>query len=328
MNSIVIKRSLFLGGFLFLSIVLFARTPDSLRVKQLRQFSFGWDNDLFQQTDYYYTQGVYFEMVNPFLEKNYLNKFLLRIRDSRKVYGASLFQKMYTPVNINDSLVQLNDRPYAGTLYFRSFLVSINRKRHYTLKSQFDLGVIGPYSGAAEAQKYVHLLTGSKPPGGWDNQIATRPYLNYNLEIEKGLLSWYDYFYLNGVARSRVGNMFDDVRLGISTQFGWMNALFNDYFFSPKQAAFARKQFQLYAMGSANVMVVAHNGTLMGGLGSTPNIHELRYDQLETFVTEYTAGLVLSYKGIGMEYVYTRKSPEFKGGLTHKWSRLAFLFRL
>jgi lipid A 3-O-deacylase len=109
--------------------------------------------------------------INPFLP-------LLSINDTTSVY-YSLGQNLYAPRNLHLATPDPTDRPYAGFLYGSMGLVSITDNRLDYV--EFTAGVVGPWALGEPTQKFVHSITGSDNPQGWDHQ----------LENELGLMvSW------------------------------------------------------------------------------------------------------------------------------------------
>jgi hypothetical protein len=130
---------------------------------------------------------------------------------------------MFTPKDIVDTLLNSIDHPYAGTLFLRSFIVSSNPDLRFRLTSQFDLGLLGPLSGAKQAQTLVHDWLNNDLPEGWDFQIDNRPYINYNVIAEKELLHIPKIIDIYGISHLRVGNIHDDLGVGVNLRIGRIN---------------------------------------------------------------------------------------------------------
>lgn len=81
--------------------------------------------------------------------------------------GVCLIQQMFTPESI--IAPDPNDRPYAGYLYFGTF-VQRQSGQHFD-HLQLDLGVVGPSSGAEFNQEWVHDFFEEDDPD-WDGQIG------------------------------------------------------------------------------------------------------------------------------------------------------------
>src|SRR5450631_2126937 len=74
---------------------------------------FHYENDYFTNTDYYYTQGMNFEIVNPAYRKFPLSKLLVASKTGNTQYGISIEHNGYTPTSIRHSEILYGDRPFA-----------------------------------------------------------------------------------------------------------------------------------------------------------------------------------------------------------------------
>ncbi len=139
------------------------------------------ENDSFAGTDRYYTSGVKLSWTSPDLSKLSgtphaslmlpLFELLPYIHDSnyQKNVIHSIGQDIFTPDNTETSAPLPKDRPYAGWLYVSNGVVWKTDKVRNILV--MDIGVVGSYSLAQEAQRYVHDLRGFDHPNGWANQL-------------------------------------------------------------------------------------------------------------------------------------------------------------
>jgi hypothetical protein len=92
--------------------------------------------------------------------------------DARRACGSELEigQELYTPVR-NAMQPEPGDRPHAGWLYAHLSSVGADAR---TLRSLgVTLGVTGPPSLAAQAQRAFHAKVGFRAPLGWDQQLPT-----------------------------------------------------------------------------------------------------------------------------------------------------------
>ena len=127
-----------------------------------------FDNDIFDNTDYYYTNGVRFELVLPFAGQSPVNKILLGIKSSDFGFsGFSVTQNIYTPVNPETTEIDYGDRPFAAYLTIGQFRETYQLKRKLQIKSALDLGVMGPSSMGETVQSSIHYLE----PTGWEYQV-------------------------------------------------------------------------------------------------------------------------------------------------------------
>ncbi len=90
-------------------------------------------------------------------------------RDCR-LMSLAIVQAIFTPT-LDLRYRTLDERPFAGWLGFE---VGAQRDRDRSVRAySLTVGVTGPASLAAPAQKWVHRNFGFRPPVGWDRQLAT-----------------------------------------------------------------------------------------------------------------------------------------------------------
>jgi lipid A 3-O-deacylase len=313
--------------FFILPLFSSGKKLDSLNYENHKEFYFNWDNDIFLFRDFYYTQGAKLFYVNPILRKNPANHILFRLKNADYYYGIGIVQEIYTPKNISNTLLDTIDQPYAGALYLRSFSTSINPQKKIRLSSQLDLGFLGPLSGAAQAQKYMHEWLGSRPPLGWDFQIENRPYINYNLILEKGIFSHPGIFDFIGASQVRLGNIHDDLQISTTFRFGRLNDYFKGLNLSNKKYK-ENRDFQFFIFGSANARGVLYNATLMGGIIPPDRNHQFKFNEIKNFVGELSGGAQVTYKFISLKGNVVWKTPEFETGESHGWGTISMFFRL
>lgn len=94
--------------------------------------------------------------------------------------GVVVGQNIYTPRDDRATELIPDDRPYAGWVYLGGFLQRANG--NVLDHVEFDLGLVGPYSGAREAQDMFHDLIGVDKFQGWDHQLETEVAFNFVLQ--------------------------------------------------------------------------------------------------------------------------------------------------
>jgi hypothetical protein len=142
-------------------------------------FTVYWENDVFANTDRNYTNGFKFTWSTPYLlpdrSETRLPHWSYPIINSlpfvndpadQRAVSISLGQNIYTPVDTQERDLIEDDRPYAGYSYFAVGFHSKDRRRQNTW--EFDIGVVGPYSGAGQYQNFVHAVIDSPSVKGWN----------------------------------------------------------------------------------------------------------------------------------------------------------------
>ncbi len=150
-----------------------------------------FENDLFAGEDGGYTSGVVLTLpsswhgIKPGERANFFTDFidnLSLIADSSKQRREpmSFGQLMFSPKDIKDEQLVVDDQPYAGLLFGR--LVHEYQTRRRGEKFGVIVGIIGPSARAKQTQKIVHRITGSNDPQGWDYQLHDEAAVNIDYE--------------------------------------------------------------------------------------------------------------------------------------------------
>lgn len=133
--------------------------------------------------------------------------------NSSEWYARQIF---YTPSHKRLSDPISTERPYAGALLGGKTTTDVDASGTKNIRS-YELGIVGPYAFAEQAQRVVHTLIGQDYPLGWDHQLGTEPVFQYrvatesagNLVVKRG----YD-----------IGNMFTQYWFGARVQTGDVNS--------------------------------------------------------------------------------------------------------
>jgi hypothetical protein len=141
-------------------------------------FNVVFENDVFAGTDRGYTNGIRFSWLSPeqklpdWLQWTSAN--VLPVNDAgNKRLSYALGQSMFAPDDLSATNLITDDRPYAGWLYGSVGMVSDTGKILDNVV--LTLGVVGPAAQAKQVQKFVHHITDSPNPHGWDNQLDNEP---------------------------------------------------------------------------------------------------------------------------------------------------------
>src|SRR5688572_18766567 len=145
------------------------------------------ENDALSNSDRHYTQGARLSYLSADDALPRWSEVLsqslpaLGYSLSAQKFGFALGQEIYTPEDLQTTVLQVEDRPYAGWLYGR---FTLQRRgpvsdRWAVMESlHLDLGVIGPESQANDLQKVWH----GQDPQGWEHQLKTEPGINFHYE--------------------------------------------------------------------------------------------------------------------------------------------------
>ena len=295
------------------------------KIDTRRILKVSFENDLitYANTDRYFTNGITFDLQAAWLSRSPLRKLMLRYNHKANVsYNLSMVQDMFTPTDTRVTPTLKNDRPYASYLYFGFSKTTADPIRKIKITSRLDAGYIGPNSPGSYLQTLVHKsFPTNDVPLGWETQINTDVILNYTAQVQKAVVRQQKLTVLaNFVANA--GTLNTSTSAGLQLMAGKHEPVFglleNEKW--PKT--------ENYFFAKTNIGFVAYNALLQGGSFNHDNIFVLSGNEIQRFVGSAEAGFHLRYKSFGIEMAQHYLSPEYKGGLWHKWGRISLLFKI
>lgn len=309
--------------YCLLSFELFAQSGEVAHSKgsesSVTQLILNWDNDCFVYTDYYYTNGLSIEVYSKLLKLPVLNPHLLGNKPSTSNYSISFRQNIYTPRNLYEEGIHRYDRPYAS--YLLGEYKRETESSKLKVSKSISLGVMGNISGGSKTQSVIHEAMEFPVPVGWKYEMNNAPIFNFNYQLDHILIQnpyLLTYYSLIG----RVGNLYTDGAIGISSKIGLLNSTFNQTDYLKK----GKLEFFLFASLKGRLSI--HDATLQGVmLVKEPGEHYLSISEKYPFVGSVKYGAVASFKFLSVKASIQHISPEFKGGTSHAWGALTFLFR-
>jgi len=138
------------------------------------------ENDFFAQSgDRYYTHGTEVSrmvMGEPPQWIESIATFFPAFESDGVISGVSysIGQKIFTPENTDTTALVVNDRPYAGYLYFTTAVLSrVSRENNMDTGNliEFTIGIVGPSALGEEVQNGFHDLIDIDTAKGWENQL-------------------------------------------------------------------------------------------------------------------------------------------------------------
>jgi lipid A 3-O-deacylase len=301
--------------------VTYAQSADSLpgTVSSIRFFRHIYENDFFDNTDMYYTQGLRYELFLPVFRKSPLSHLLIGFkRNAVKYYSISLNQDCYTPSSIRRDTLFTGDRPFAAALYVGSSLISNDANNKQRLSSELDLGVLGPCAKCEEEQKAIHRALVNIQPLGWQFQEKTDVLIDYSVMYEKGLVTKkYLEFILQG--KGIIGSIYDYLNAGAMLRTGKMTGYFNAL--GPGETEESQK-LQIYGYIKGYAQIVGYNASMQGGLFDRESVYTLPAQSIERVIWCFQYGAVVSWKHLSFELSNVEITPEFKNGMAHAWGHV------
>jgi len=300
-----------------------AKSLPSLGVN--RYFTVHIENDIFSNRDWYYTNGVRFEYTAPAISKSPISYILLPYKKgSINYHGIAFGQNIFTPLNPDNEQIPYGDRPFSAYMYFGQFKITNNLTTNYRQISEFNIGIIGPASLGGYFLRSVH----GAPLGGWDYQVSNDIIVNYHARIEKTLLN-IKFLNIDGNVDANLGTLYTNVGTGASARIG----LFNKNGFnltSPdtwNQRYPISGKFQFFIYYKIEGRLIGYDATLQGGMFNE-SIYSLTGNQINRMVLDQRLGLTASLSRLSINVVQVWLSPEFKGGISHKWMEVSLAVSL
>ncbi|MEI6059336.1 MAG: lipid A deacylase LpxR family protein [Bacteroidota bacterium] len=286
---------------------------------------FNFENDLitYANTDRYFTNGITFDLQAAWLSQSVIQKIMIPYQHKATVtYNLSMVQDMYTPTDTRIAPALSHDRPYSSYLYFGFRRTISDPLRKIKMSSQLDAGYLGPYSPGSYLQTLVHkTFPTNDTPQGWNTQINTDVILNYSLQAQKAVVSKKSMTLLAGVD-IKAGTLYNNAGVGLQFQAGKADPVFG--------LAENEKwpDLECYFFAKTHISIVAYNALLQGGMFNHDNVFTLKGNEIQRVVGTAESGIHVRYKAMGLELAQHYLTPEYKGGLWHKWGRISLLFRL
>ncbi|MYL24311.1 DUF2219 family protein [Halomonas alkaliantarctica] len=214
------KKSIFCS--LLLAFVATSASAEGL-------FSIKAENDWFSLgEDGHYTNGVEVSWTFTPSEEHWahrLSNALPGWASSRLNGMAYRFgQQIYTPNDIGTERLIKDDRPYAGLLFGGITLLGHDQFEDWSQSSSlyFDVGIIGPASGAEEVQRSFHDLVAAEEPKGWHYQLNNEPFINLDYErswlLQRHLKGWEVVY--GPSAGFALGNLYTFASTGLGLRVG------------------------------------------------------------------------------------------------------------
>lgn len=277
-----------------------------------------FENDFWDYTDYYYTNGVRIAYINPVFSNSLLSYLLISNADNGiDYYGVHLIQNMYTGLKTKIDSIIRGDRPWAAYSYFGQYAISFDHDYKTKHTSEINFGILGPKSGGGFIQDLVHsILPNNSPPAGWDNQIKSDIIIDYQYSIYKLL---YETKLFESYIKASVqgGSLRDNLKWGMGVKYGIFTPLYKDsqYLVYHK----GKRKFYYSVFGDIETQLIGYDATLQGGVTDRTSVYVIPTRDMERFVIQGYLGLELTYKRIQLQFIQYWKSKEFKTGKDHKY---------
>ncbi|MFQ5347750.1 MAG: lipid A deacylase LpxR family protein, partial [Rhodothalassiaceae bacterium] len=223
-------------------------------------------------------------------------------------------QHMFTPADITEERLQVDDRPWAGWLYLEVGVSGSRGRMQETLT--LSLGVTGPASLAERTQKFVHRITGSPQPRGWSFQLRTEPTVQIYYErawfLKLADLGAGTVLDISPRLGADLGSVFVDGNAGVVARLGNFLPAALPPRINPSATGAGKilrpkgDGIGWYLFGGFEARAVARNLFLDGN--SFAHSHSVAK---RTLVRELSAGIALSFDRFALSYTFVHRSREF-----------------
>ncbi len=303
--------------------------PSVIELSRERYFRLQLDNDLLDNTDRFYTNGIRLEYICPALSGSPLSKLMVPYwHPGINYYGMALVQNMYTSSKTKEPGILYGDRPYAAYLYVSAFRITNDKAHRMRQTGELQVGIIGPASMGGTVQTWFHeSVPTNNRPQGWDYQIQNDLLLNYSVSWEKGLVAK-PFFELTATGSGIVGTVYTGLNAGFLLRTGAMQPYFSSLGFSKRSVNLrtGMRNAQYYLFMRASGTAVGYDATLQGGMFNHSSVYTLPADSITRVRFNGSAGVALSWGGARLDVEQHCISPEFTGGLWHFWMGIGLTF--
>lgn len=254
----MLKR-LFHITILLVSAATFAQKPSEIGLIT--------DNDLYTSpdNDQYYTNGL--EVFYRYLGNHKSPKVAKRITEFR------IGQYIFNPQSVKVADINYHDRPFAGYLFAEA---GINKfyLNEDVLKMNFQVGIMGPGSGAQEVQEGLHNLFGYHKVRGWEYQIHRALGLQAQAYYSKKVLGnkFREKIDFYAVGEVNAGTIWNSITIGAMSRISLAGLLLPMYDSSLHGAALDRDtdkykgRRELYLFASPVVTWQLYDATIEGNM--------------------------------------------------------------
>lgn len=281
--------------------------------------------------DEQYTGGLEVEFIGlskrKKRKKSVLNPYPKGIKATTGVLGC----KLYTPYNVSDSLVILNDRPFSSLIYGGLGYLAYNERLTKKIMLLFYVGLIGSEL-PGKVQAAIHTVGESPPALGWHNRISATERFVANVHFSEQT----NWVALNGINFWGLNRLHLATALEINTGM-YLNAIgggvcvsfFN--YATNGNALYNWKVGQLKAEKEAKIRCTAYfkpqwqfviQNTGLQGLPWIDSPYVITNDILKREVWMLEGGINLNFKRFFMSYTVRAKSKEFTKYVRrwHSWA--------
>lgn len=276
-----------------------------------RSFFLQYENDLFAQTDRYYTQGIALNYKTVLPATTFINKLLFKVPSSQKRLSLGLDQQVFTPTSIRSDSLLNQDRPYAATLRLTSVFETLDTLNHRVFGWHFSVGMIGPGALGKETQTGIHKATNNFLPLGWQHQLNTGLLFDIGAHVNYRMFSVRRWLSMDLNAQANLGTGNTSLLAG-----GTINL------------RMVKNRFELGCYFKPAVRLVGYDATLQGSLIASKSEYHIAAKQLERIISEQETGVRLRLGPCLIDTWLRFQSRLFEGAVNHRWGGIRLSYML
>lgn len=288
--------------------------------------------------DEQYTGGLEFELLTNSQKIKEKRGLFNPFRNGQRVWITTFGSYLFTPYNITDSLIILNDRPYSSYIYSTLGYTANDENLEKKLTFELFLGIIGSEL-PGKIQSKLHTVGDSPPTFGWQHRIAEKetfiPNIHFNYQKNIATIGKINVLNFNWI---QLGTQYDlNAGLYLNTlAYGIRISAFNHkplsnsplYYGSSASDDTEKRKLRVTTYFNPMFQYVAYNTTLQS-LPWLDSPYVITSDLIERGVWMMEAGVNLTYKRFHTSYLFRARSKEFRkfqqewhtwAGITMGWS--------
>lgn len=335
--------------YLLAMIVLLAPWPADADQRDSGIVTLQIENDSVARTDRNYTSGLRLSYLSPEVAVDDLTQRIARnlpvvdLGENLR-FGVALGQSLFTPRDVKERELIVDDRPYAGWLYLGFSLVGYRDTEPEAGKLgqvgmiqslTLDVGMIGPAALGRPVQNEFHRLIGARITRGWRNQLHNE--LAFMLSYERQWRQWsaddinlglgrFDLDLMPHIGAS-LGTVMTAASAGATVRFG--QGITRDFGpprirpSVPGSGHFRRGDVAWYLFAGAQGRAVARDifldGNTFRSSHSIPKNH---------FVGDIQAGIALNLADVRLSYTHVYRTAESPLLGPHRFGAVTVSWRL
>lgn len=220
------------------------------------QLVFTLSNDKFADDDKYFTNGLYFNY-KRILPKSF---FLEKTNDNKLQLNIGIGNEIYSPTSISSVSSADFDRPFAGWLFARLAVGSIQQKKAFFVIT--ETGITGKESLAGTLQVALHDFFNIDSRPTWKDEISFKWLVNFktNHVFDVGSNS-------NNAFQYRISPSFGTKDIFLENEVSYFFGRLNSFQNSSRTAIVGKGALkEFYGYVSAGYKYVVHNTLIQGGI--------------------------------------------------------------